>query len=156
MPPFAVNKKAAFICSRWWEKWTLRVLDNFWVVWYIKGSCFFNTAAHGGAIQASCYPMTSKTNCTTMVFKKCCITTRTKQWKSEPFLDRRRVRIFRFLRKWECRGCAAMKAPVGLLSGRAVLRQQDGGGSPRQAPARSKRLCVRNLIKKDVSQRSQL
>ena len=78
MPPFAVNKKAAFICSRWWEKWTLRVLDNFWVVWYIKGSCFFNTAAHGGAIQASCYPMTSKTNCTTMVFKKCCITTRTK------------------------------------------------------------------------------
>ena len=25
----------------------------------------------------------------------------TKQWKSEPFLDRRRVRIFCFLRKWQ-------------------------------------------------------
>ena len=47
-------------------------------MWYIKGNCFFNTAAHRGAIQASCYPMTSKTNCTTMVFKECCITTRTK------------------------------------------------------------------------------
>ena len=78
MPPFVANKKEAFICSQWWEKWTLRVLDNFGVVWYIKGSCFFNTAAHRGAIQASCYPMTSKTNCTTMVFKKCCITTRTR------------------------------------------------------------------------------
>ena len=50
-------------------------------MWYIKGNCFFNTAAHRGAIQASCYPMTSKTNCTTMVFKKCCITTRTIFWK---------------------------------------------------------------------------
>ena len=30
--------------------------------------------------------------------------------------------------------CGAMKAPVGLLSGRAVLRQQDGGALPRQAP----------------------
>ena len=39
-------------------------------MWYIKGNCFFNTAAHRGAIQASCYPMTLKTNCTTMVFKK--------------------------------------------------------------------------------------
>ena len=39
-----------------------------------------------------------------------------------------------------------MKAPVGLLSGRAVLRKQDGGALPRQAPARSRRLCVRNLI----------
>ena len=89
--------------------------------------------------------MTQKTNCTTMVFKKCCITTRTKQWKSEPFLDRRRVRIFCFLRKAKCRGCAAMKAPVGLLSGRAVLRKQDGGALPRQAPARFQPLCVRQL-----------
>ena len=30
--------------------------------------------------------------------------------------------------------CEAMKSPVGLLSGRAVLRQQDGGALPRQAP----------------------
>jgi len=30
------------------------------------------------------------------------------------------------------RVCEAMKAPVGLLSGRTVLRQQDGGASPRQ------------------------
>ena len=44
------------------------------------------------------------------------------------------------------RVCVAMKAPVGLLSGRAVLRKQDGGALPRQAPALSKRLCVRNLI----------
>ena len=49
-----------------------------------------------------------------------------------------------------------MKAPVGLLSGRAVLRKQDGGASPRQAPARSRRLCVRNLINKDVSQKSHM
>ena len=79
MPPFVANKKAASICSRWWEKWTLRVLDNFQVVRYIKGNWVSNTAAHRGAIQASCYSMTSKTNCTTMVFKKCCITTRTKE-----------------------------------------------------------------------------
>ena len=31
------------------------------------------------------------------------------------------------------RVCAAMKAPVGLLSGSAVLRKQDGGALPRQA-----------------------
>ena len=30
------------------------------------------------------------------------------------------------------RVCEAMKAPVGLLSGRTVLRQQDGGALPRQ------------------------
>ena len=35
----------------------------------------------------------------------------------------------------------AMKAPVGLLSGSAVLRQQDGGALPRQVPAR----CTRAL-----------
>ena len=34
----------------------------------------------------------------------------------------------------DVRVCEAMKAPVGLLSGRAVLRQQDGGALPRQAP----------------------
>ena len=28
--------------------------------------------------------------------------------------------------------CAAMKAPVGLLSHKAVLRKQDGGAPPRQ------------------------
>ena len=39
-----------------------------------------------------------------------------------------------------------MKAPVGLLSDRAVLRKQDGGALPRQAPAPSRRLCVQNLI----------
>ena len=31
-----------------------------------------------------------------------------------------------------------MKAPVGLLSDRTVLRKQDGGASPRQVP-----VCVR-------------
>ena len=46
-------------------------------MWYIKGNYISNTAAHRGAIQASCYPMTLKTNCTTMVFEKFCITTRT-------------------------------------------------------------------------------
>ena len=54
-------------------------------MWYIKGNCFFNTAAHRGAIQASCYPMTSKTNCTTMVFEKFCITTRTSSVKGISF-----------------------------------------------------------------------
>ena len=48
-------------------------------MWYIKGNYISNTAAHRGAIQASCYPMTLKTNCTTMVFEKFCITTRTKK-----------------------------------------------------------------------------
>ena len=48
-------------------------------MWYIKGNWISNTATHRGAIQASCYPMTSKTNCTTMVFEKFCITTRTKK-----------------------------------------------------------------------------
>ena len=47
-------------------------------------------------IQASCYPMTSKTNCTTIVFKKFCITTRTRQGKSKPFLEREGVRFFVF------------------------------------------------------------
>ena len=49
-----------------------------------------------------------------------------------------------------------MKAPVGLLSGRAVLLKQDGGALPRQAPAPSRRLCVQNLINKDVSQKSRM
>ena len=30
-----------------------------------------------------------------------------------------------------------MKAPVGLLSDRTVLRKQDGGASPRQVPAKA-------------------
>ena len=37
---------------------------------------------------------------------------------------------------WKIRVCersAAMKAPVGLLSDRTILHQQDGGASPRQA-----------------------
>ena len=33
-----------------------------------------------------------------------------------------------------CERSAAMKAPVGLLSDRTVLRQQDGGAPPRQVP----------------------
>ena len=33
-----------------------------------------------------------------------------------------------------CKRSAAMKAPVGLLSDRTVLRQQDGGAPPRQVP----------------------
>ena len=36
---------------------------------FVLGSCFFNTAAHRDVIQASCYPITSKTNYTTIVFK---------------------------------------------------------------------------------------
>ena len=50
-----------------------------------------------------------------MVFKKCCITTRTKQWKSEPFLDRRRVRIFCFFRKAE-RRCFSNRCVSETLS----------------------------------------
>ena len=42
--------------------------------------------------------------------------------KSEPFLDRRRVRIFCVLRKRECCGCAAMKAPSGAFKQRSGLR----------------------------------
>ena len=34
----------------------------------------------------------------------------------------------------------AMKAPVGLLSDRTVLRQQDGGASPRQVPLMMRRM----------------
>jgi len=47
-------------------------------------------------IQASCYPMTSKTNCTTIVFKKFCITTRTRQGRSKPFLEREWFGFFVF------------------------------------------------------------
>ena len=43
------------------------------------------------------------------------------------------------------RVCAAMKAPVGLLSGERSA-SADGGALPRQALARSRRLCVQNLI----------
>ena len=49
-----------------------------------------------------------------------------------------------------------MKAPVGLLSDRAVLRKQDGGAFPRQTPALPGQLCVQNLINKDVSQKSHM
>lgn len=62
----------------------------------IEGSCFFNTAAHRDVIQASCYPMVSKTNCTTIVFKKFCITTRTRQGRSKPFLEREGFGFFVF------------------------------------------------------------
>ena len=62
----------------------------------IEGSCFFNTAAHQDVIQASCYPMVSKINCTTIVFKKFCITTRTRQGRSKPFLEREGFRFFVF------------------------------------------------------------
>ena len=39
--------------------------------------------------------------------------------------------------------CEATKAPVGLLSDRTVLRQQDGGALPRQVTfyAKENRLC---------------
>ena len=37
------------------------------------------------------------------------------------------------------------KAPVGLLSGRAVLRKQDGRALPRQAPARSRSILMESL-----------
>ena len=37
-----------------------------------------------------------------------------------------------------CERSAAMKAPVGLLSDRTVLHQQDGGALPRQVP-----VCVK-------------
>ena len=62
----------------------------------IEGSCFFNTAAHRDVIQASCYPMVSKINCTTIVFKKFCITTRTRQGRSKPFLEREGFGFFVF------------------------------------------------------------
>ena len=62
----------------------------------IKGSCFFNTAAHRDVIQASCYPMASKINCTTIVFEEFCITTRTRQGRSKPFLEKEGFRFFVF------------------------------------------------------------
>ena len=62
----------------------------------VEGICFFNTAAHRDVIQASCYPMASKTNCTTIVFKKFCITTRTRQRRSKPFLEREGFGFFVF------------------------------------------------------------
>lgn len=41
-----------------------------------------------------------------------------------------------------------IKALLGLLSGRVVLRKQDGEALPRQAPVFPRLLCVQNLIKK--------
>ena len=94
--------------------------------------------------------MTSKTNCTTMVFKKCCITTRTKQWKSEPFLDRRRVRIFRFLRKAKWRllpdGCVSK-----TLSKKTYHKSHNCKGAVRQKghdyEVRCKNLFVQQCVK---------
>ena len=41
-------------------------------------------------------------------------------------------KLFLMIAKQPDRGCAAMKAPVGLSSGRTFLREQDGGALPRQ------------------------
>ena len=43
-------------------------------------------------------------------------------------------KLFLMIAKQPDRGCAAMKAPVGLSSGRTFLREQDGGALPRQVP----------------------
>ena len=43
-------------------------------------------------------------------------------------------KLFLMVAKQPDRGCAAMKAPVGLSSGRTFLREQDGGALPRQVP----------------------
>ena len=54
------------------------------------------SAAHRDVIQASCYPITSKTNCTTIISKKFCITARTRQGRSKPFLEREGFGFFVF------------------------------------------------------------
>ena len=59
-------------------------------------ACFFNPAAHRDVIQASCSPMALKTNCTTIVFKKFCITACTRQGRSKPFLEREGFGLFVF------------------------------------------------------------
>ena len=41
------------------------------------------------------------------------------------------------------RVCVAMKAPVGLLSGRAVLRKQDGGALP---PTSSVGFAIKGIV----------
>ena len=46
-----------------------------------------------------------------------------------------------------------MKAPVGLLSNRTVLRQQDGGASPRQVPVGASEVlpCIPDLTAQSPS-----
>ena len=73
-----------------------RIVLNDTAFLFVLGSCFFNTAAHRDVIQASCYPITSKINCTTIVFKKFCLTTRTRQGSSKPFLEREGFGFFVF------------------------------------------------------------
>ena len=73
-----------------------RIVLNDTAFIFVLGSCFFNTAAHRDVIQASCYPITSKTNYTTIVFKKFCLTTRTRQGSSKPFLEREGFGFFVF------------------------------------------------------------
>ena len=73
-----------------------RIVLNDTAFLFVLGSCFFNTAAHRDVIQASCYPITSKTNYTTIVFKKFCITTRTRQGRPKPFLEREGFGFFVF------------------------------------------------------------
>ena len=68
-----------------------RIVLNDTAFLFVLGS-----AAHRDVIQASCYPMTSKINCTTIVFKKFCITTRTRQGRSKPFLEREGFGFFVF------------------------------------------------------------
>ena len=68
-----------------------RIVLNDTAFLFVLGS-----AAHLDVIQASCYPATPKINCTTIVFKKFCITTRTRQGRSKPFLEREGFGFFVF------------------------------------------------------------
>lgn len=76
-----------------------------------------------------------------MVFKKCCITTRTKSRKSEPFSCGRRVRIFGFIREAESghlseraspRTLPEIESSLSLI--RSILTIKEKGCAPKDAP----------------------
>ena len=94
-----------------------RIVLNDTAFLFVLGSCFFNTAAHRDVIQASCYPITSKTNYTTIVFKKFCITTRTRQGRPKPFLEREGFGFFVF------GGVPRRTTKASAAHGRAVSAQ---------------------------------
>ena len=51
-----------------------------------------------------------------------------------------------YLQLHVCERSAAMKAPVGLLSDGTVLRQQDGGASPRQVHVCERSAAMKALV----------
>ena len=78
-----------------------------------KGRLLKNSRPKGGLIQVICYPASPETVDITGFFEKFCIAIRTTSTKSEPFSNRRRVRIFRFLSEVGSGNCHPLRSCIG-------------------------------------------